>query len=203
MDAKLLSFGILILSATVHLFAQSAAVISKEEAGKAYPALLEAGSKFNTRFVEKVQEAKKNGDPMLSRDDWPMTIAAAVGKELHIVPVTPVFASGGGLAKFQKMTVAEVAGNSFSLEGALIELSGIDRVETSETERGVYEVTIWSTDSTYLTSKVSGDVVETVKTSRRLFVSVSKPRASGAGITIHGNFTTYEALSTVPKVVWK
>lgn len=58
----------------------------------------------------------------------------------------------------------------------MIELSGIDRVETSETERGVYEVTIWGNDSTYLRGNVSVDVVEAVKSSGRLFVSVSKPK---------------------------
>lgn len=169
-----------------------------------YPALNQKGTPFNDRFVGLVQEARATKAQILNDPRWPLLIAETVAKELGTKPVQAALTDPGrGLQKFVKMSVAEVAASPFSLEGVMVELTGIDRIKVQEVERGVYEVDIrGASGSSYLRGKLSAEQAALAERSRTLFISVSDPDEYRTLIHIHGNTSRHAGLSTVPTVGW-
>lgn len=111
----------------------------------------------------------------------------------------------GGLKTLAKLRVDQVVASPFSLKGALIEMGDIDRVEPKEISEGVYQLTIWGrhgvaacVEATLPAGRAS--IAEQCTT---LFVAVKDPKAYPIQVSVLGNGTTYQGLSTMPTVIWK
>ena len=174
-----------------------------------YPQLGISGSPFNQRFMEKVREARSKNSAVLNDPRWPLFIADTVATELGTKPIKQLHTtsgdlnatSGGQLKRIVKMKVDEVATSPFSLEGALIELTGISSIKPQEVAKGEYEITIFGRSGA-LVGKLSGDLAAAAERSKTLFVSVAEAKANGTVVHIHGNSAQYQGLSTVPTVQW-
>jgi hypothetical protein len=109
----------------------------------------------------------------------------------------------GGLKKFAKLTVAQVAASPFTLEGVLIELTGIREVEPQEVEKGVYQLTIRSMDySARLEATASFDVAAIAEKSGTLFVTIIEADKFRTKVKLLGNVGRIEGFSEIPTVSW-
>jgi hypothetical protein len=59
---------------------QTATYAAQQEATRLYPELAIAGSPFNQRFLNAVEEAKSANDPILLQPSWPLTLAKRVAE---------------------------------------------------------------------------------------------------------------------------
>jgi hypothetical protein len=74
-------FSILLVLSVSSAFAQDAASY-QAAAMKLYPQLKVAGSPMNVAYVAAVQAARRNNDPVLRRQSWPLVIAEKVAAQL-------------------------------------------------------------------------------------------------------------------------
>lgn len=63
--------------------------LSQAEAVREFPELVQQGSNFNKRFVERFNSLKIARDSLLLRDDWPEVLAREIGVELDVAPLLP------------------------------------------------------------------------------------------------------------------
>jgi hypothetical protein len=184
--------------------AQTGTQTAQTEAIRLYPELATPGSPFNQRFLKAIADAKSTNDPILSQPDWPLVLAkrvAAAGGQKQAW--TTVANPGRGLSKLVKLTVEQVAGSPFSLEGALIELTDISKIDVQEIEAGVYELTIWGANYNALTATLPRQHATAAERSRTLLISVDKPARIGTTVIVHGNKANYRGLSTMPSPSWQ
>ena len=110
----------------------------------------------------------------------------------------------GGLQHFSKLSAAQVAASPFSLKGTLVEMVGIEKVEPKEIAAGVYRLSIWAQHyEAMLTAVLPARQAQVAERAKSLIVTVKTPDASPVELTILGNATDHEGLSTIPHPVWK
>lgn len=184
---------------------------SQAQALAKYPALGTVGTPLNKLFNNRVREAREQKAPILNDPRWPLLIADTAAADLNIKAVTALAgntgalgADGGRLQRFLKLSAAEVVAKSFSLEGAMIEVTGFHDMDIREISRGTSEVRIWpASGSGSLLAELPNAAAETARRSKTLYISVTEASSSGpAKIHIHGNKATYAGLSTLPTVTW-
>lgn len=67
-------------------FGQADAPAARAEALRQFPDLAEPNSEFNRAFLKAVAELRQKDPSILSREDWPVTVAYQVGAQLGIKP---------------------------------------------------------------------------------------------------------------------
>lgn len=189
-----------------------------------FPDLAVEGSEFNKAFVVRLTTARSTNDPALRQPDWPLVLARQVARNLpatsskRLDPASTALEihkgvhgsevsnalvqDSGGLTKFQKLFVADVATHSFSLKGVMVELSAFRKPDIAQTSDSTYSVKFYD-DGKFLTATIPVELVSYVSSSKKLYVSVSEPDETFPKITIHGNTATFDGLSKVPRITWK
>ena len=88
-------------------------------------------------------------------------------------------------------------------QNVLIEMSGLDRRETTEVSEGLYQLTLLNKDGAPCVQAILPfKWVAWAQRSPTLFVSVKDPKHVPPLLTIHGNAIAADAASGEAKVVW-
>jgi hypothetical protein len=177
---------------------------AQAEVARRYPEIAVKGSPMNLKYIEAVNKAAAEKDPVLLSADWPIQIAK------RIAPAAPPAATPApaantpqGSEAFVKMTAAQFAANAAKLKGKVVEMTGIAGIEVKDLGEGLYELKIKAEDGTTMTSaKTLANFAKLAAKSPTLYVSLMMIDKNGIKIAIHGNALTDPAAGT-PTPSWR